>query len=295
MSKSVVLVSDIARELGKSKFIYALLILVMNVAIVLFSLSLPNKYKASATVVTVNSANNLTNQSGLGGLAALAGVSIGTNSADTTSQALIYLKSKSFINDFIDRHDLLADLFAVKAWKNEQLIYDENLYSAESQQWLSDEKGLLKPSQEEAHTGFLDMLEVNYEKSKGLIKLSVTHVSPEISSKVANLLIEDINLFMEKLEIRKASEKMAYLRESMANEPVNGVNNFLSDLYEQQYKQLMLASINEGFVFQFIDRAAPPENKVSPKRSILCIVGFIFSFLICIAHSIIKILVKREE
>lgn len=295
MSKSAVLVSDIAHELWRNKFIYAFLILIVNVAIVLFSLSLPNKYKASATVVTVNSANNLTSQSGLGGLAALAGVSIGANPVDTTSQALIYLKSKSFINEFIEKHELHAELFAVKAWKNEQLVYDESLYNVEDQQWLSDEKGLLKPSQDEAHIGFLDMLEVNYEKSKGLMKLSMTHVSPEISSEVANLLIEDINLFMEKLEIKKATEKMAYLRESMANEAVNGVNNFLSDLYEKQYKQIMLASINEGFVFQFIDRASPPENKVSPKRSILCIVGFIFSFLLCIAFSIIKILVKREE
>lgn len=295
MSKSVILFSDLATELWKKKFLYCLLIIIVNVSVVLFTLSLPNKYKASTVVVSVNDSSNLGGQAGLGGLAALAGVNLSNNSTEITSQALIYLRSRDFINSFINKYNLMVELFAIKSWQSGELTYNDKLYNYASKEWLKDEKGSLKPTKEAAHKEFLDLLEIDYEESEGFLKLSIIHYSPEISAKVANLLIEEINSFMEKLEIKQATDKMSYLLRSMETEPVVEVNTLLSDLYEEQYKKKMLASINDGYVFRFVDRAIVPEAKVSPKRSIICIIGFIFSILLCFTISTVKLLLTREK
>ncbi len=51
-------------------------------------------------------------------------------------------------------------------------------------------------------------------------------------------------------------------------------------LIEEQTKSLMLAEVQEEFVFRVIDPAVVPELKDSPKRALICILGMLFGGLL---------------
>ncbi len=91
---------------------------VMAVIVVLF---LPNIYRAEALLAP----NNQEAAGGLsalaaqyGGLANLAGLDIGGSQTDQIELGLEVLKSRKFISEFIQRHDILVPLVAARGWNS---------------------------------------------------------------------------------------------------------------------------------------------------------------------------------
>ena len=80
------------------------------------ALMLPNIYRAEA-LLAPNDQQGTGGLSALaaqyGGLASLAGINIGSGSADKTALGLEILKSRKFVSEFIERHDILVPLIAV--------------------------------------------------------------------------------------------------------------------------------------------------------------------------------------
>ena len=73
-----------------------------------------------------------------GGLASLAGINIGSGAADKTAIGLEILKSRKFISEFIERHDVLVPLMAARGWDSEtyNLKIDPDDYDAASETWV---------------------------------------------------------------------------------------------------------------------------------------------------------------
>ncbi len=91
--------------------------MIFAVASVFFALSKPDIYKASAILAPASSEggggiNAMAGQ--LGGLASFAGINLGGVGVDKTALALEILKSRSFIEAFISKHELLVPLMAAK-------------------------------------------------------------------------------------------------------------------------------------------------------------------------------------
>ncbi len=82
---------------------------------VIIAFMLPNIYRAEA-LLAPNQDEGAGGLSALaaqyGGLASLAGINLGSQSSDKTALGLEILKSRKFISDFIERHDILVPLMA---------------------------------------------------------------------------------------------------------------------------------------------------------------------------------------
>ncbi|WP_308300923.1 GNVR domain-containing protein, partial [Vibrio parahaemolyticus] len=67
-------------------------------------------------------------------------------------------------------------------------------------------------------------------------------------------------------------------------------------LIEEQTKSLMLAEVQEEFVFKVIDPAVVPEEKTQPSRAIICILGtFLGGFLSCIIVLVLHVYRKQKQ
>ncbi|EGQ9142509.1 LPS O-antigen length regulator, partial [Vibrio parahaemolyticus] len=287
---------ELFKALWKGKWIIIATTFLFTAASVLYALSLPNTYKADALLAPAESSNGggLSKMAGqLGGLAALAGVNLAGGESSQVDLAVQVMKSRQFVDSFINKHDLLVPLMAAKGWNlaNNKLVLDESIYDPNTGNWLREAKGLrgAKPSAQEAFEVFKrDSLNISQDKESGLYTLSIKHYSPYVAQQWVNWLIEDINKVMRERTIAETSQNLAYLNKQLQKTAVADMQSTFYKLIEEQTKSLMLAEVQDEFIFKVIDPAVVPELKDGPKRALICVLGILLGGMLGVAFVLIN-------
>ncbi|WP_229622932.1 Wzz/FepE/Etk N-terminal domain-containing protein [Vibrio parahaemolyticus] len=294
---------ELFAALWKGKLIIIATTFVFAVGAVLYALSLPNIYKADALLAPAESSNGggLSKMAGqLGGLAALAGVNLGAGESSQTDLAVQVMKSRKFIEAFISKHDLLVPLMAAKDWDlaNNTLILDEELYNLNTGEWVREAKGLrgATPTSQEAFEVFSkEILGISQDKESGLYTISIKHYSPYVAQQWVNWLIEDINRVMRERTITETSQNLAYLNTQLQKTAVADMQSTFYKLIEEQTKNLMLAEVQEEFIFKVVDPAVVPELKDGPKRALICVLGTLLGGMLGVAIVLIRFAFRKED
>ncbi|EKP4404089.1 LPS O-antigen length regulator [Vibrio parahaemolyticus] len=289
--------------LWKGKWVIVITTLIFSMGAIFYALSLPNIYKADALLASAESGNSggLSKISGqLGGLASLAGVNLSGNESSKATLALQVIKSRQFIEAFINKHNLLVPIMAATSWDlaSNKLLLDEDLYNAKSQQWLREPRGLrgATPTTQEAVEVFKkDILKVSQDKDSGLYTISVEFYSPYLAQQWVNWLIEDINKVMRERTITETSQNLAYLETQLNKTAVADMQSTFYRLIEDQTQSLMLAEVQKEFVFKIIDPAVVPELKSGPKRVLICVLGTLLGIIFSIAVILIYFSFRKKD
>ena len=116
---------------------------VFAIGSVIYALSVPNQYKATALLASAQQdSGGISGALGqLGGLASLAGVSIGGGDSSEAQVAQEIMKSWSFIDGFIKSNDLAVEISAVDGWDKEldRLLINNDIYDVEKKKWVSED------------------------------------------------------------------------------------------------------------------------------------------------------------
>ncbi|CAH1547075.1 Wzz/FepE/Etk N-terminal domain-containing protein [Vibrio harveyi] len=294
---------ELFKALWKGKWIIIATTFIFAIGSVLYALSLPNIYKSDALLAPAESSGSggLSKMAGqLGGLAALAGVNLGAGESSQTDLAVQVMKSRQFVEAFINKHDLLVPLMAAKGWDlaNNKLILDEELYNPTTGKWLREPNGLrgATPTAQEAFEVFSkEVLNVSQDKESGLYTVSVKNYSPYIAQRWVNWLIEDINKVMRERTIAETSQNLAYLNTQLQKTAVADMQSTFYKLIEEQTKSLMLAEVQEEFIFKVVDPAVVPELKDGPKRALICVLGILLGGMLGVAIVLVRFAFRKED
>ena len=247
---------------------------------VFVALSLPNIYAASALLAPAESSGG--GLSGLmkqyGGLASLAGVSLpGGEEGSRAQLGMQLMKSRAFIGDFVERRDILPELMAVESWDagSGDIVFDSESYDVASGKWVRDVEPpkSAKPSAQEAHKAFADVLGVSQDNQTGYVTISIEHHSPAIAAQWVNWLIEDINTVVKAQDVDEATKSIEYLTQQIANTSLADLQAMFFELIQSQTETVMLAEVRPEYVFKTIDPAVVPEEKSKPSRALICVLG----------------------
>lgn len=248
---------------------------------VLYALKLPNYYQSDALLAPAeeNSGGGLealANQ--FGGLATLAGVNLKGIKSDKTVLALEVMKSREFIISFISTRKIKLELMGAKGWDATQnkLEFDENLVDLDRLTWLEREGVSVEPSELEAYSRFMELFSVSQDNKTSYITVGLKFYSPEISKKWLVWLIEDINQVIRARDISDSKQSIDYLTKELSGTNLAEIRTIFHGLIEEQVKSVMFASVRKEYVFKAIDPPFLPEEKVSPNRTLICILGMIF-------------------
>ncbi|AAV81380.1 Wzz/FepE/Etk N-terminal domain-containing protein [Idiomarina loihiensis] len=267
------------------KWIIIAITFVFAVGSVIYSLSLPNIYKAEATLAPTEEAQGQGLGGELGGLANLAGISVGSGKVDKVTMAMEILQSRQFIKNFVQKHNILPEIMAVKEWNESsgELVFNEEVYNPNANKWVRKTESSKQP----APTSWVyvnvfknGLLVEKDEETPGLVNLSVSHRSPIIAHRWAEWLIQDINDHMRQRDIKEAQSSMEYLQNELGETNLSSMQQVFYQLIEKQIQTIMLANVRPEYVFQVLDPAVVPEQKSAPSRALICIVGtFLGGFL----------------
>ncbi|WP_462169296.1 Wzz/FepE/Etk N-terminal domain-containing protein [Pseudoalteromonas lipolytica] len=286
---------DLIRVIWKGRLIILLVTFLFSILTVAFALNLPNVYKSEALIAPAENekTGGLANLAGqLGGVASLAGINISGNSTSVNKvdYALAVIKSKKFARNFFNRHQILPELMAVKAWIPESNIlqYDENLFNVEKNNWRENGNATLKPTFQTAYSKFSKAITINKMSDTGMYRIAVEHVSPFVAQKWVSWIIEDINDEMRRLDVKEAIKSEVFLKAQIEKTSIMEIRKVLYNLVEEQAKTIMFAEIRDEYIFQTVDPAIVPEKKASPNRLLICILGFLIGLVISVVFVTFK-------
>ena len=253
---------------------------VFALASVVYALSVPNQYKATALLSPAQSSGGgLSGALGqVGGLASLAGVSIGGGGSSEAQVAQEIMKSWSFIEGFIQSNDLAVDVYAVEGWSksSNSLQINSDLYDESDSQWLveNNETGELgPPSSWKLFEDFSGMLSVSEDKKSGLVSVSVEYYSPQIAKHWLDLYVAAINGHMQERKMAEVTRNITYLEAQIKKTNIAEMKEVFYTIIEEQIKSKMLAEASPDYAFVPVSPSMVPEEKSQPKRALICILG----------------------
>ncbi|MCZ4253677.1 Wzz/FepE/Etk N-terminal domain-containing protein [Pseudoalteromonas shioyasakiensis] len=277
----------LGRALWASKLTIFIFTFAIGTLATIFAITRPNIYQSEALLAPVESEDRggLASLAGqFGGIASLAGLNLGSGSVSNVNLAIEILKSKRFISEFIEKHDILIELMAVDGWVmgTGELSIDNDIYDVEKKKWIRDVNPPLKskPSSQEAYKEFRKIFFVFTEEETGMVRISIEHYSPIIAQQWVNLLVKDINDEMKLRDVQEAEKSIEFLKGQIENTQVTDIKSVLYSLIEEQAKTIMFANVRDEYVFKTIDPPLVAEEKIKPKRAVMSILGFILGGLI---------------
>jgi len=248
-----------------------------------YAISLPNIYSAEAVLVPSKQADRGSGSSlGASGsnIAELVGLS-GSSSSDRTSKSLKILESKDFFSNYYNDFYYLSRLYAVDSYdkSTNKIIFDREKIDVEKKQWIAGKK----PTFEAAHTNFLGVLSIDYDRLDGFITLTMDHQSPEFAKTWLETIILDLNNLVKSIETVEAQNSSDYLVNQLSDNDVLQLNSIFSAMLIEAYETLMLSEISDQFALSYIDKPRVPQRKSKPSRA------FVSIFLFIIGVSLISI------
>jgi uncharacterized protein involved in exopolysaccharide biosynthesis len=291
--------SELWRTLWARKITIISVTFVFSVAAIFFALSKPNIYKASVILTPVSSEGGVGGLAALagqfGGLASMAGINLGSGGGDKTNLALEIIKSRSFLESFISKHNLLVPIMAATNWDEmtDKLILDDNIYDQANKKWIRDVKApkTPKPSLWEAYREFSDLLSIDYDKKAATIIIDIEYYSPKLAQQWLEWLIADLNAFMSKQDFEEAQASIDYLNNELSGIQVKAMETVFYQLIEEQTKNMMLISVKPEYVLKTIDPPQVPEERAKPNRALIVILGTILGGML----SVFIVLLQRRN
>jgi len=269
---------------------------VFAIASVIYALSVPNQYKATALLSPAQSSGGgLSGALGqLGGLASLAGVSIGGSESSEAQVAQEIMKSWSFIEGFIDSNNLAVEISAAKGWDEEtnRLIIDNDTYDVENKNWVLEDG---PPSSWKLFKAFSSRVSVSKDNKSGLVSVSIEHYSPQIAKQWLDLYVAAINDHMQKRKMAKVTRNIEYLEAQIKKTNIAQMQEVFYTIIEEQIKSKMLAEASPDYAFGAVSPSMVPEEKSQPKRSQICILGTLLGGMLSVLLVLIMHYAKKTD
>jgi uncharacterized protein involved in exopolysaccharide biosynthesis len=229
----------------------------------------------------------------------MAGINLGGGGGDKTALALEILKSRSFIENYIAKHDLLVPIMAGSNWDmaTDTLILDDELYDQVNSKWIRKVSAPKKtiPSSWEAFEKFSDSLNISQDKITSMISIEVENFSPTVAQQCLTWLINDVNEFMRDQDQKEAQDSIDYLTQQLENIQVTTMETVFYQLIEEQTKNMMLTKVKAEYVLKTIDPPQVPDEKSGPKRALIVVIGTMLGGMLSILIVLIRYFSDKKQ
>lgn len=246
---------------------------------VLYALSLPNLYESQGIYAPAQDDDGASGLAGqYGGLAAIAGVSLGGAASNDIDQAIALAKSWPFLESFVQKNDLEPYVLGLKGWDKEtrKLIWNTDVFDVDNWMWLTTESGeSLAPTSFDVYERLRGLVQVTNDTKTGMVAISVTHFSPEISEKWVRLLVRSLNDHFQRRDTIAAQRNVNYLERKILETSVSEMQSVFYGMVEKQTQILMLAEVSDEYLLKEVIPPKMPEQKSKPPKKLICILFFI--------------------
>jgi LPS O-antigen subunit length determinant protein (WzzB/FepE family) len=192
-------------------------------------------------------------------------------------RVLAKMKSKVFIQYFIQKNDLLPYIFS-KDWDTKK------------KQWKDDFKpDLLLATRifKEKH----NWIKVDIDTQ--LIEVGINWNNPKKAALLANTFADNFNEYMKFEEIEKTNTMKVFLMKELSKTKIIEMRKSIYRLMETQLVIKMLASSKKQHTVEILDPAVPPIEKSSPAKKKITLLTLIGTMLLSITYLIGRVIFMK--
>jgi len=251
----------------------------------IYSLTLPNIYQSETLLAPTNNDENINNSIGRSNSFAPTSLfRIPSAISNTTYEAIETLESFEFFkNTFLPKINL-HDLVAVNGWSRDKnkLSYIESFYDENNGEWVGkfSPGKTKKPSELRSYRKFKDIVQVREDLETGFIRISVKHHSPIVAKQWLEIINSSINEIFRQTHKKESINSIQYLNDELSRANLTELKQAISELIQEQTQRLMLIESNPEYIFKVIEPPYAPEQKFSPSRFLITILGAILGFIL---------------
>tara|TARA_B110000008_G_scaffold276025_2_gene314566 strand:- start:1227 stop:2132 length:906 start_codon:yes stop_codon:yes gene_type:complete len=285
---------DLVRVFWKEKVLIMITTFVIIILTLFYALSLPNLY-TSSTLLKLSEGGDTGSLSSLasqyGGLASLAGISLPSGSNDKSDYVIETIESREFTSHLLQFNNLKPMLMAFESYNplSKVINYDSEIYDIKSKKWVRDPiNGNIIPSNLELHSVIKERLSISKNKQSGFINLSFEHKSPSFSKEMLDLIIRELNIKVREKDLNESTMALDYLKAQIIKIEQSEIRKAVFNLIESQLQVQMLANIKKDYILVTIDKPFIPENKSSPARAFIMMMGAFFGLIFSCILALIK-------
>lgn len=279
-------VLELFQLLWDGRRILSIFVVVAAISAVVYSVRQPNVYEAQTLLVSTDESGssalrNIASQ--FGEIGRLTGSIFGQQKIGRSVIAMETLKSWDFAEMFLRKYNLEAVVWASIGWieDSDEVIFDRSLYDSKTETWGEKNDGQsIAPTSWKLYRKYRESLSISQDDDTGLIRIGFEHHSPNISKRIVELLVIEINSRLQKADAINAEKNIKFLGEQMSTTANAEMQQVIARLIEDQMKTLMLSSGSREYVLKTVTAAKAPEDKKRPKRALICVFGTIAGFLI---------------
>ena len=250
---------------------------------VVVALVMTEIYRAEATLVPAGKEQASGSLAQFGGAAALLGVSLPGGGDGQVANALATLRSRDFIIRFIRENDVRVPLFA--GIEGDASMTDPSVYDQDAGAWLLDEG---EPTDLEAYREFTDIFSVSQDAKSGLVTVAIEWHDPVLAARWVNALVKKINQEVKQKDQAEANSAIAYLSQQLESTQLVEMQRVFYDLIESQTRISMLTDVREEYVFQVVDPAVVPDEKIAPRRSLIAVLGTMLGAMLALVVVLVR-------
>jgi uncharacterized protein involved in exopolysaccharide biosynthesis len=260
------------RVLWKYRFVIGTSTVVFGAVAAYFAFTAPPGYRAEVFIAEVSPANggamsSLSNQ--IGGLASLVGVNLGGGAGGPSREYQGLLRSRHLAEEFVVRHKLIPVLFP-DAKKPPTLWFTVRKFR----------EGILT---------------IRDDKKTGLTSLQIDWTDPAVAARWANDYVALANEELRDRAIKESKASIDYLNAQIAQTNVVELQKVMYNLIENNTKTLMLANVRAEYAFSVIDPAVTPEERSTPHRRLMVMLGLLVGGLLGTAFAFAHNLWRRHK
>jgi uncharacterized protein involved in exopolysaccharide biosynthesis len=124
-----------------------------------------------------------------------------------------------------------------------------------------------------------DMTTVNFTPKDNVIELTVRYKDPEMAEKLVNYYLTELTDHMSSEAKRVAQRNKEYLEAQIDTTADPFIRAKMYSLIAQQIETSTMAEVKENFAFKTLDPPRIPDNRISPRRTLMVILAFVLSLV----------------
>lgn len=264
---------ELASVVWSKRIFIAVFVAVVSLLAVGYSLHLKNIYESKAVLKPTQSSNQ-PSLGGLGALAGFAGINIGGGDS-VFADINILIRDQKLIAEFIKKNNFQEKLLGnTEIMKTERFMKNENsiLYKTVS-----------------------STLKVIEDKSTKYITVTFENEDPKFAQEFLNAFLEEISNLLKRIQMGNIDTRIDNYKNEISKATDLTLKTRLSELVATLIQNKVLANADEYYGFTIISgpTLSDLENRVSPKRSQICIIAFVTSFILAVFLAILINFIKN--
>jgi uncharacterized protein involved in exopolysaccharide biosynthesis len=202
---------------------------------------------------------------GLGVLANLTGMNLSSNSGLSTN-ALAVLESRRLAEEFVTRKNLVTELYPDAA-QSVTLWFAVDRFRR-------------------------TIMAIRTDNDRGTTTIAISWTDPRVAATWANELVALANDLIRTQVLEEASRNIAYVNRQLDQTNQVELRRVLFNLIEAETQRVMLANARAEYAFTVVDPAVAPENRVSPRRTLMVlaggVLGVILGAIVAFVHNAVR-------